>query len=599
MNGFWRLAAAIPETRPGDVAGNVASILKLMREAHAKGAALTVFPELSLTGATCGDLFARGDLIAAAAEGLAKLVKATEKMKGSLFVVGLPLAKGSSLFDSAAVIGEGRIFGYVSKDAGSRLARWFSRPDEPQDAVFTTESGDFSFAVSFGEVPPTAAKAVAVLSAEPAIAGGRLWRVQSSMVDSRRRHCAILSANAPGSESSGDSTFDGAARIFEDGEFIGAGACFEPKAHLAFADADFEAIGYSRRRDPEWDEICGAPLVQIPEPSKPKGKLARTVEAHPFIPSDPGLRETHCEEVFTIQSSALATRLKAINCRKAVIGLSGGLDSALALLVTLEAFRLAGFDKKGIEVLTMPGFGTTRRTKGNAELLAEGLGLSIETVDITESVRAHFKDIGQDENIRDVTYENAQARMRTMVLMDRANQTGGIVIGTGDLSEIALGWCTYNGDHMSMYGVNAGVPKTLIREVVRWYATKAIEPGSDASKALLDILDTPVSPELLPAKADGTIFQETEDRVGPYELHDFFLYHFIARGSGKKTIAALAEEAFKGAYPKAVIAKWLDVFFKRFQTQQFKRNCAPDGPAVLSVSLGSRTGWQMASDAKI
>ena len=299
-----------------------------------------------------------------------------------------------------------------------------------------------------------------------------------------------------------------------------------------------------------------------------------------------------CAEILAIQSCALASRLEAIGCGKVVLGLSGGLDSTLALIVCVEAFARLGLPLSGIRAFTMPGFGTTSRTKGNAEKLCEALGIPLETIDITAMVRFHLSDLGRDETEKDVTYENAQARGRTYILMDKANQLGALLVGTGDLSELALGWCTYSGDHMSMYGVNGGVPKTLVKHIVRWYAGK----NEAARETLLDIVDTPVSPELLPAAPDGTIAQETEGKIGPYELHDFFLYHFLRRGAGRRKIALLAEETFKGRYTADAIGKWLDVFFSRFRSQQFKRSCMPDGPAVLPAGLSPRGGWEMPSD---
>ncbi|MCR5413124.1 MAG: NAD(+) synthase [Kiritimatiellae bacterium] len=604
MKGFLRLAAAVPQTRPGDIAANTASIIATMRIAAGTGASLAVFPELCVTGATCGDLFFRGETASAALKALEEIAKASAAYPSTAFVVGLPMRRNGLLCDCAAVVAGGSVKGVVEKRIapGDSASRHFSHPAEPfADMVFADDSGELEFSVSFSgcEIPCCAASVVAKLCATPAVADEHLPGIMEDIIDSRRRAAIVVSANAGWGESSSDRVYDGFARIVENGDVIAAAGRFERTPSVAVADADPDAIAYARARG--W--TCDAPAhaVRIPlgfAAKSAKGRLKRAVDPHPFVPQDPKMLSMRCAEAFSIQTSALATRMEAIGCRNVVVGLSGGLDSALALLVCVEAFAMAKLPKKGIEVLTMPGFGTTRRTKGNAELLAEGLGLGIETVDITESVRAHFRDIGQDESVRDVTYENAQARMRTLVLMDRANQSGGIVVGTGDLSEVALGWCTYNGDHMSMYGVNAGIPKTLVREIVRWYANERAGSHSPAGKALLDILATPVSPELLPAKADGTIAQETEDRVGPYELHDFFLYNFIERGASKRKIADLAAEAFRGKYSKAEVGKWLDVFFRRFMTQQFKRNCSPEGPSALRVSLAPRTGWQMPGDAK-
>ena len=317
----------------------------------------------------------------------------------------------------------------------------------------------------------------------------------------------------------------------------------------------------------------------------------RPIEATPFVPQSAAERDARCKEILLIQATGLATRLKAINCKDVVIGLSGGLDSALALIVAVKAFELLKLSRGGIHAYTLPGFGTTKRTKSNAEDLCRGLKVPLEVVDISAICRQELKDLGADEKTHDITYENVQARARTYFLMNKANQLNGIVIGTGDLSELALGWCTYNGDHMSMYGVNAGVPKTLVKYIVEWYADR----NSEAA-ALYDILATPVSPELLPANQDGTIAQITEDKVGPYELHDFFLYHFLRRGASQEKILRLAKQAFKGRYPAKIIEKWLNIFFKRFFAQQFKRSCMPDGPKVGSVNLSPRGAWRCPSD---
>ncbi len=632
-NEFCRVAAAVPQVKPGDVAANKDAVATLMDEAASKGASLVVFPELCLTGYTCADLLFQSPLLDAAESALVELAAHSARHPGAAFVVGLPVRLCGRLYNCAAVLAGGKVRGCVPKtflpnahefyesrwfasslDAGGAATVSLAGSEVPfgADLVFTDGSGTLSLGVEICEdmwspTPPSTrlalggANVIANPSASNELVGKTDYRRSLVVGHSARCHAAYVYAGSGFGESTTDAVFGGHAIISENGNMLAEGDRFLRGGHVVFADFDPGFLEGERIQSTAWRTAArtacvrrvqlGMDAVPAPQP------LARPVDPHPFVPSDDAGRDARCEEVLAIQSTGLATRLDAIKCGDVVIGLSGGLDSALALLVAVEAFDRLGLDRKGIHVLTMPGFGTTRRTKGNAELLAEGLGLAIETVDITETVRRHFADIGHDESRRDVTYENAQARIRTLVLMDRANQTGGIVVGTGDLSEIALGWCTYNGDHMSMYGVNSGVPKTLVRHVVRWYAERRAGAESSAGRALLDILATPVSPELLPANEDGTIAQETEDRVGPYELHDFFLYHFIRRGATKSKIRLLAETAFSGAYDGATIGKWLDVFFRRFFMQQFKRNCCPDGPKVGSVGLSPRGDWRMPSDA--
>ncbi|MCR5415007.1 MAG: NAD(+) synthase [Kiritimatiellae bacterium] len=633
-NEFIRIAASVPRVKPGDVRSNADAVASMMDDAAAQGASLIVFPELALTGYTCADLFFHSPLLDEAESSLAALVKRSASHPATAFVVGLPVRAAGLLFNCAAVVSSGSIRGVVPKTylPGSREfyePRWFASAFDAPDLDSVTLAGfdvpfgrglvfeDSTRSLSLGiEIcedmwapePPSAklalggANVIANPSASNELVGKTSYRRSLVLGQSARCHAAYVYAGAGVGESTTDAVFGGHAMIAENGSILAEGERFSRDGRTVFADFDPGFLAFERVQGTAWRaaarEAGQARRVSLCFDALPaSGAIARPKDPHPFVPSDGAGRDARCEEILSIQATGLATRLDAIRCRDAVVGLSGGLDSALALLVAVEAFDRLGLDRKGVHVLTMPGFGTTGRTKGNAELLAEGLGLAIETIPIADAVRAHFSDIGHDEANRDITYENAQARMRTLVLMDRANQTNGIVVGTGDLSELALGWCTYNGDQMSMYGVNAGVPKTLVRHVVKWYAERRAGAESPAGRALLDILATPVSPELLPANADGTIAQETEDKVGPYELHDFFLYNFLRRGAPKEKILRLALAAFDGVYSMETVSKWLDIFFRRFFTQQFKRSAMPDGPKIGSVGLSPRGDWRMPSDA--
>lgn len=628
MRDFVRVAAAVPRVRPADVEGNIADIISLAKEASANGAKAVVFPELCVTGYTCADLFYQSSLLDAAEAALAKFLSET-KTSRALFFLGVPVRLDGRLFNCAAVCQRGRLLGLVPKSYLPNThefyeQRWFQSAfildmrdvdiagqkcvpmsaklvfaDEDSGAVYGAEICEDMWA----PVPPGACLAVAGanvivnLSASNELVGKTEYRRSLVLGQSARGMCAYVYAGAGVGESTTDLVFGGHALIAENGTLLAEGPRFDPEPHIVYADVDVGFLEYDRRSNRTFSDSTVNGITRFSFASgktQPPKNLLRKVDPHPFVPDEAADRDARCEEILAIQSAGLATRLRAIGAKDVVLGLSGGLDSALALLVCVEAFRRLGLDRKGIHLFTMPGFGTTKRTKGNAELLAEGFGIPIETIDISGTTRHHLKDIGRDESVKDITYENAQARGRTYVLMDEANKLGAIVIGTGDLSELALGWCTFNGDQMSMYGVNGGVPKTLVRYIVKWYAERS---GGAVATALEDILSTPVSPELLPAK-DGKISQKTEDKVGPYELHDFFLYHFIRRGAPKEKIRFLASAAFKGVYSPSVIGKWLDVFFKRFYSQQFKRSVMPDGPKVGSINLSPRGDWRMPSDAK-
>ena len=634
MKDFVRVAAAVPRVRPADVKGNLASVKRVYADAVKAGAQAVVFPELCLTGYTCADLFYQGALLDAAEKALADFIAfaAESSASGPLAAIGLPVRSAGRIFNCAAVVVGGELVGVVPKTYLPSThefyeSRWFASALEATAAEVTLcgrtvpfgndlvfDAGAAVYGVEICEDmwtanPPSTrltlhgANVILNLSGSNELIGKTDYRRALVVGQSARCLSAYVYTGAGVGESTTDLVFGGHALVAENGTLLAEGARFVRGEHMTLADVDVGFLDFERSANFAYRQAAQTTTpvrrvarARVADDPPARAPLLRAVDPHPFVPSASADRNARCEEILAIQSTGLATRLEAIRCADVVVGLSGGLDSALALLVCVEAFRRLGLDRKGIHAFTLPGFGTTKRTKGNAELLCAGLGVPLETIDIAPMARQHLKDLGRDESVKDITYENTQARGRTYLLMDKANQLGGLVIGTGDLSELALGWCTYNGDHMSMYGVNAGVPKTLVKYIVRWYAEEALKGGA-AAKALLDILDTPVSPELLPANADGTIAQVTEDKVGPYELHDFFLYHFLRRGASKEKIAFLARIAFDGVYDDATVAKWLDVFFRRFCQQQFKRSCMPDGPKVGSINLSPRGDWRMPSDA--
>ena len=638
-NEYLRVAAAVPAVRPADVGANLAAIRALLRQVAAARVQVAVFPELCLTGYTCADLFYQPYLLDAAERALAELIP---DCGDGLVAVGLPVRVGGRIFNCAAVVAGRRLVGVVPKTYLPSThefyeSRWFASAleataDEIELAGARVPFGnDLVFDRGDGAVvgvelcedmwtanPPSTrltlrgANVVLNLSGSNELVGKTEYRRSLVLGQSARCLAAYVYAGAGVGESTTDLVFGGHALVAENGALLAEGRRFMRTPQLTVADVDVGFLDFERSANFAFrsaartvGEVRRVRVDAGRGVDGAEGALRRPVEPHPFVPNAQADRDARCEEILAIQSTGLATRLEAIRCRDVVIGLSGGLDSALALLVCVEAFDRLGLDRAGIHAFTLPGFGTTARTKGNAERLCAGLGVPLETIDIAPMARQHLKDLGRDEAIHDITYENTQARGRTYLLMDKANQLGGLVIGTGDLSELALGWCTYNGDHMSMYGVNGGVPKTLVRYIVDWYAgarlaetgggTAAPDPAR-AAQALRDILATPVSPELLPANADGTIAQVTEDKVGPYELHDFFLYHFLRRGAGKEKIRRLAEAAFAGVWDAATVGKWLDTFFRRFYAQQFKRSCLPDGPKVGSLNLSPRGDWRMPSD---
>ena len=633
MRDYCRVVAAVPRVKPGDVAANVDEVIRLASEAADQEADAVVFPELCLTGYTCGDLFYRPSLLKAAENALEQIIAFSFGWSNLLVVVGLPVRQNGRIFNCAAVVHRG-LQGIVPKTylPSTREfyeSRWFATADEraldtvdfanTRDVPFGNDlifdKGGAVFGVEICEDmwtanPPSTrlalrgANIILNPSASNEVIGKTEYRRALVTGQSARCLAAYVYAGAGTGESTTDLVFGGHALIAENGTLLAEGKRFCREAHSIVADIDVGFLDYERSANFAFRSAAKtvepAHCVQFVDDDKEEADeaeeerlpLLRPVDAHPFVPSAADDCALRCEEILAIQSTGLATRLEAIKCRAVVLGLSGGLDSALALLVCVEAFDRLGLPREGIRCYSLPGFGTTKRTKNNAEGVCAALGVSLETVDISEMARLNLKELGRDEQEKDITYENAQARGRTYFLMNKANQLGALVVGTGDLSELALGWCTYNGDHMSMYGVNAGVPKTLVRYVVEWYATQKDEK---ARQPLLDILATPVSPELLPPTAEGEIAQKTEDKVGPYELHDFFLYHFLRRGASQEKIRLLAYMAFPN-YDAKVIDKWLEVFFTRFRTQQFKRSCMPDGPKVGSVNLSPRGDWRMPSD---
>lgn len=620
--GFVKVAAVTPKIRVADTTYNGQMIRALMHEAVEEGAKIVVFPELCLTGYTCQDLFLQEKLLEAARQELMKLAEESEEMD-AVFFVGLPYEVNGKLYNMAAVISHGQVIGMVPKSfipnynefyearhfaSGKDLCTQVCLPDGTEvtvdtNLVFTCrELPKLRVAVEICEDlwapnPPGIAHALAGadvivnLSASNEITGKDSYRKSLVLGQSARLVCAYIYASAGEGESTQDLVFSGHNMIAENGHMIAESRRF---GHgITIGEIDVERLTEERRRmstfltEDDHETIEFSLTVE-------ETALTRHVDMTPFVPGDKGDREKRCDEILMIQAMGLKKRLEHTNSKCVVLGISGGLDSTLALLVVAKAFDLLGWDKSRITAVTMPGFGTTDRTHENAMQLIRQLGAEFVEIDIRNAVNVHFADIGQDPSVCDITYENGQARERTQILMDLANKKGGMVVGTGDLSELALGWATYNGDHMSMYAVNASVPKTLVRHLVRYYADTC---GDEVlAKTLFDVLDTPVSPELLPPE-EGKISQKTEDLVGPYELHDFFLYYMLRLGFSPAKIFRLARIAFRDTYGDAFILQWLKTFCRRFFAQQFKRSCLPDGPKVGSVAVSPRGDLRMPSDA--
>ena len=607
--GFMRVAAAVPVVKVASVQDNVKEICRLIEEAAEREASLVVFPELSVTGSTCGDLFYNSLLIDKAEEGIFE-IKEYSQNNDITIVVGAPVSISGRLYNCSVVIRDGEIAGIVPKSGISGLqTRWFAPGEDLHDPVEITYAGSIC-AVSSHLVFALGC-ALTGIGQQAELAGAHIVMNPSAenemvMSDHRRRilHealsreniCAYINASAGFGESSQDMVFAGAASIWENGTLLSENERFLTDGSLTIADIDVEKLDLLRKRNPATSGYEAYEVIDLGEACDTDFEQAflRDSEKNPFLPE--GEEDYRCSEVISLQVSGLMTRLNHIGCRSAIIGISGGLDSTLALLVAVMAADRLGCSRDRIIGVTMPGFGTTSRTKNNAWDLMQALGITCREISIKAACEQHFSDIGHDASVHDATYENSQARERTQILMDLANKEGGIVIGTGDLSELALGWATYNGDHMSMYGVNADIPKTLVRSLVKWAAENSFEDPT-IKTTLLDIVDTPISPELLPANDKGEIQQVTEDLVGPYELHDFFLYNFVRNGFSPDKIYFLARKALGATYDDDTIKKWLKTFMRRFFNQQFKRSCMPDGPKVGSVGLSPRGDWHMPSDA--
>ncbi len=624
--GYVKVAAAIPSVRVADCTANAERIGAMMRRAAEGGAAVVLFPELSVTGYTCADLFGQPTLIEAAEQALGQLVALSAELPVAA-VVGVPVAADNALYNCAAVISRGRIVGVVPKTYLPNYgefyeARWFAsagsaRRREVQlcgsdvpfgsDLLFT--AGVVRIGIELCEdfwvpVPPSSllaaggAEMIFNLSASDEMVGKHDYLRTMVAQQSARTMSAYVYCSAGFGESSTDLVFAGNGIVAENGAVLAEAERFSLDEQLIFCDVDIDRLRTERRRRNTFRiEGFEAPALREVALELSKGdvltRFDRRVDPSPFVPAADGHRDERCREIFSIQTGGLAQRMHHTRSTRAVVGISGGLDSTLALLVTVETFDRLKLDRKGIIGVTMPGFGTTGRTYNNALRMMRSLGVTVREIPIGAACLQHFADIGLDAEDRSVTYENSQARERTQILMDIANKENGLVIGTGDLSELALGWATYNGDHMSMYGVNCGVPKTLVRHLVGWYASRC---DGDTAATLRDVMDTPISPELLPADENGAIAQKTEDLVGPYELHDFFLYNFVRQGFAPDKIEFLAGRAFAGVYDAETIRHWLRTFVRRFFNQQFKRSALPDGPKVGSVSLSPRGDWRMPSD---
>ena len=621
--GFVKVAAAVPAVKVADVDYNVQQIESIIAQAEGRGVEVIVFPELCITGYTCQDLFKEQLLLDRAESAIITLLDFTRKLD-IISIVGLPVIINGLLYNCAAVIQSGQLLGIIPKTYLPNYAefyekRWFASAQDLNPAVFyfagtsVSVSADpklfvTTYGMKFGveicedvwaPIPPSnnlalsGADIIFNLSASNELIGKHAYLKSLLAQQSARTISGYVYASSGFGESTQDLVYGGNAMIFENGHLLVEGDrfCFSPQ--IQQCQIDIEKLRVERRQNTTFinaQRHSHALEIACKPVQEHDFELQRVIDPHPFIPKNEDMQSA-CEEILNIQVAGLAKRLYHINAQKAVIGISGGLDSTLALLVTVKAFDKLDLDRKGIIGITMPGFGTTDRTHSNAIKLMETLGVTIREISIAKAVIQHFEDIGQDMQLHDITYENSQARERTQILMDVANKENAIVVGTGDLSELALGWATYNGDHMSMYGVNAGVPKTLIRYLVTYVS------GEMATETLLDIVDTPISPELIPADEQGNIKQKTEDLVGPYELHDFFIYYFLRYGFRPKKIFLMAQKAFADTYDDATIKKWLTTFCRRFFNQQFKRSCLPDGPKVGSVSLSPRGDWRMPSDA--
>ena len=629
FDGYFRVAAAVPPVQPADVAANTEAIVSMIENLD-HDIDLVVFPELCVTGYTCGDLFHNLTLLDTVGDALSRICEATAASHSPVAVVGAPIRCGDAIYNCAVAV-RGRVLAVVPKTyipnynefyekrwwvpAPGKMTEW-TAPDGstvPFGTHVLLELSGVRIGMEICEdmwtpIPPSTFAAMAGahvivnLSASDDLVGKYTYLRNLVMRQSASCICAYVYSSAGYGESSTDLVFDGKAFVAENGTMLSTNRRWQRGPQLTVADIDIEMLRRGRMhvgsfadcsrqnvKEPYLIVDCGAKSLPQNAPD-----LLRHVNPLPFVPETECMSQ-RCEEIVGIQVAGLCRRLEFTHCRSLVIGISGGLDSTLALLIAVRAFDSLNLDRKGICGVTMPGFGTTGRTHDNAVALMDALGVTTREISIIPAVNQHFADIGHDPSVHDVTYENSQARERTQILMDIANQLGGMVLGTGDLSELALGWATYNGDHMSMYGVNAGVPKTLVCHLTRYFAEEVVDQM--CRETLLDIIDTPISPELIPAADDGTIRQKTEDLVGPYELHDFFLYYTLRYGFTPRRIFRLALVAFENAYDREVIKHWITVFFRRFFAQHFKRSCLPDGPKVGSVCLSPRGDWRMPSDA--
>ncbi|MEN6316952.1 MAG: NAD(+) synthase [Clostridiaceae bacterium] len=627
--GFIKVAAAVPELKIADCIFNAEKIVEMLKEAEESGVQIVVFPELSLTAYTCGDLFQQQLLLQEAINGLRKVAESTRSFN-VLAIVGMPLLVDNQLFNCAAVVQEGRILGIVPKTyiPGYKEfyeERWFASGNHAKiseaelfgeripfgtDLLFEAKSQyNICFGVEICEdlwapIPPSSYQAIAGaalifnLSASNEIIGKYEYRRELVFQQSGKCIAGYIYTSSGVDESTTDVVYGGHALIAENGGLLKESERFLRKGHMVMSEIDVQKLQNDRIKDTSFMEgilTRSFRKISFNLNEMQNELLTRHIEPQPFVPSNGNVRDVRCKEIFSIQTAGLARRMAHTGMKKAIVGISGGLDSTLALIVTAKTFDILDIPRENIIAVTMPGFGTTDTTYGNAVQLIRSIKAEFREINIKQACLQHFEDIGHDSSIHDVTYENVQARERMQIMMDIANKQSALVIGTGDLSELALGWCTYNGDHMSMYSVNCSIPKTLIKYLVRWAADNMTEKA--AAEVLLRILDTPITPELLPPDKMGKIQQKTEDIIGPYELHDFFLYHTLRYGASPAKVLFLAEQAFKGSYDLNTIKSWLKIFYKRFFQQQFKRSCLPDGPKVGTISLSPRGDWRMPSDA--
>lgn len=627
-SGFLKVCAVSPRVTVAGVQSNLNAALQEIEKANKNKVQILVFPELFLSGYTCGDLFLQTALQDACKSALTAVCRATEN-SALVVVIGLPLKFGASLYNCAAVVQNGMVVAVIPKTYIPNYneyyeKRWFASGDgvngkiklngqevpfgqtlvrlsdnavlgvEICEDLWTPSSPGTSLALSGANI-------IVNLSASNEVVTKNDYRKNLICMQSAKDFCAYIYASAGVGESTTDLVFSGACTVAENGALLSEGERFAFNGSMAEACIDIEKLNAERAHNTSFTDAAKKLKEKLPEVSTPievsdmeYNEVNRSFDPHPFVPSDTAEKDERCREILSIQSHALSKRMSHIGAQKAIIGISGGLDSTLALLVTARALKILNLPNENMICVTMPGFGTTDRTYQNAVDLIHAFGATFMEISIRDAARGHMADIGHDESVHDITYENTQARERTQILMDLANKHGAVLVGTGDLSELALGWCTYNADHMSMYGVNAGVPKTLVRHLVR---NEAQQLPEEIAKILNDILDTPVSPELLPPDENGNIQQKTEETLGPYEVHDFYLYHFLRFGARPEKLLFMASRAFAGIYTEEQLKNWLKLFVRRFFTNQFKRSCLPDGPKVGSVSLSPRGDWRMPSDA--